>query len=127
MTIDERIAKAQRDCERAFEGVEVGAPVMHCHHERLAELLTEPPQNRIDYIVVEKAKQETPEQIITRLERFRPVDVSKLQTWAAYDKARAAWDKAWAAVVAEITARHDEFCPGCPWDGETIFPEIDDD
>ena len=55
---------------------------------------------------------------------------------AEWDKARAEWckayaecykanaelDKARAANLPAILALHSIECPGCPWDGETIFP-----
>ena len=56
----------------------------------------------------------------------------------AYNKAREACDKAWEAYnkaweayitkyEAELEMLHDEFCPDCPWDGETIFTRKDKD
>jgi len=66
------------------------------------------------------------------------------KAWAAYEKARAAYSKAWAAYAeayaayvkardayekacadhrAEIEALHALECPGCPWDGKTLFPD----
>lgn len=49
---------------------------------------------------------------------------------AAYNKAeaalyevRAAYDKAIADHLPAIEALHRQECPGCPWDGGTIFPE----
>ena len=60
------------------------------------------------------------------------------EAWAAYDeagaaisKAGAARAKAWAvydeartAAMPELIALHAVECPGCPWDGETIFPAV---
>jgi len=43
----------------------------------------------------------------------------------AYDKAWEAYVKAWEAYKPEIEALHKELCPGCPWDGKTIFPKGD--
>ena len=45
-------------------------------------------------------------------------------------KAEEAWGKAWEAhntageaCREDILALHDQECPGCPWDGETILPK----
>jgi len=72
------------------------------------------------------------------------------KAWAEYDKARAEYDKAWAEYAkaraeydkaraeyakaraaflntikpGEAEALHAVECPGCPWDGNTIFPEV---
>jgi len=55
-----------------------------------------------------------------------------VKAWEAYGKARGAcvkageaYDKAWEAYKPEIEALHKELCPGCPWDGKTIFPKGD--
>ena len=52
------------------------------------------------------------------------------KAWAAYTKVRAAYDKAGAACdktgaanMPAILKLHAAECPGCPWDGETIFPK----
>ena len=45
------IADEAADCRNAFEGVEVGALVYLCHHEKLFEKLAEPAENRITYIL----------------------------------------------------------------------------
>jgi hypothetical protein len=64
-TIEEEAA----ECRKAFEGVEVGAPVWCCHHERLSEVLDEPAENRITYILTSKDRSEQ----AIRLREFRPV------------------------------------------------------
>ena len=51
------------------------------------------------------------------------------KAWAEYDKARAEYAKARAAFLntikpGEAEALHAVECPGCPWDGNTIFPEV---
>lgn len=43
------------------------------------------------------------------------------QIGAAYTKARAAFAKAFKKHFVEIEELHAEECPGCPWDGKTIF------
>jgi len=134
-TIEEEAAR----CRKAFEGVEVGALVWHCHHDRLIEVLSEPAENRIEYILTYKPEDER----ALRLRLFRPVR-HKFRSWV---KIHAAWLKAhaklrradaalweeyaeWEKAVAEweeadreeIAIAHAEECPDCPWDGKTIFP-----
>ena len=43
--------------------------------------------------------------------------------WDAYDKAKAAYAKAYDECLPQIEALHALECPGCPWNGTTIFPE----
>jgi hypothetical protein len=56
-------------CREAFADVEVGAFVLHCHHEKIGEMLTEPAENRIAYILSGKPKHEQ----ALRFRLFRPV------------------------------------------------------
>jgi tetratricopeptide (TPR) repeat protein len=91
-----KIKKALHACEAANKNVKVGDEVWHLHHQQLHEMVNEPIQNRIDYIMKHKPEHER----ITRLEWLRPVlflEVPREKAWAAYDKARAAYDKARAA------------------------------
>ena len=85
----------------------------HIHHDILLEPLTEPIENRIQFIKVNKPKNE----VETRLRLMKPVrgKLPKL------DKARAEWDK--ARADPKVLALHAKECPDCPWDGRTIFPE----
>ena len=107
----------------------VGTWMWHVHHEVLAEPLTEPLQNRLDYIRDRKPASE----IATRLRLISPVAgplseppvqawAAYNQAWAAYGKAWAAYDKAWADYKLQLEALHSTEHPGCPWDGQTIFP-----
>jgi len=81
-------------CRAAFAGVRVGAMAWHCHHEQLAELLTETATKRIAYILSGKPIEEQ----ALRLHLFRPVRN------AAVDPARATYnaavDAAWATYDA---------------------------
>ena len=43
----------------------------------------------------------------------------------AYDKARKAYDKARKAYAPQIEKLHREEHPDCPWNGKTIFSEVD--
>jgi len=42
------------------------------------------------------------------------------------DRAREEYDRALEEHAAEIEALHEQECPDCPWDGQTIFPEKGD-
>lgn len=137
------IAEEEADCRAAFVGIAVGAFVLHCHHNSLLEVLTEPAENRINYILCDKPEVEQ----ALRLRLFRPVspehtgpELDKAyaewdKAYAELDKARAEWDKAyaeWGKARAEWdkaraewdkAGHHAAICPGCPWDGTTIFAE----
>ena len=43
----------------------------------------------------------------------------------AYDKAWKAYDKAWKACTPQIEKLHREEHPDCPWNGKTIFSEVE--
>ena len=115
----------------------------HVHHEVLAEPLTEPLQARLDYIRTAKPASE----VATRLRLISPVagplPEPPVQAWAAYNQAQAAYEEAWAAYEKaeaayekaeadyekawadyklQLEALHSTEHPGCPWDGQTIFP-----
>jgi hypothetical protein len=86
-----------------------------CHHGILLEELTEAAQNRIDYIITDKPKNEQ----ATRLRNFRPV---RIELPAEWDKARAEWDKAHAESKDELTLLHNQDWPDNSWNGKNIFP-----
>jgi tetratricopeptide (TPR) repeat protein len=84
----------------------IGILIWHIHHDQLIELLTEPLQNRIDYIKANKPEAEIP----IRLKWLTPVQHPEKvpeefvkareaydKAWEAYDKAREAYVKAWEA------------------------------
>ena len=123
----------------------------HIHHDVLVEPLTEPIENRIDFIKQDKPKAE----IVLRLKLLKPVKgklpIEVVKAWEAhnkaeeayhkvreayhkaeeaYDKAWEAYDKAWEAyneVLIKnkkyIEELHNKECPDCPWDGKSIFGE----
>jgi hypothetical protein len=121
----------------------------HLHHDRLIEW-TDDIDKRWDYVVREKCEEE----LEIRLRLMRPVigplpaklDAARAKwnaarakwnaAFAKLDAARAKWNAAcdkldaarakWNADPA-IIALHAVECPGCPWDGETIFPEAKHD
>jgi hypothetical protein len=88
------IEQEAANCRKAFEGVEVGAFILHCHHEVLAERLDEPAERRINYILVNKPEKEQS----LRLRLFRPVSGEQLKkfpkAYAEREKAEAEWKKA---------------------------------
>ena len=121
----------------------------HIHHETICEPLTEPLQNRLDYIRDNKPSGE----VETRLRLIAPVTIAlppeldkareayvkaweaSVKAWReayvkareAYDKAREAYVKAGVDAAPELERLHAIDCPAalagtCPWDGNTIFP-----
>lgn len=76
----------------------------HIHHNILVENLTEPLENRIDYIKKENSKTETEEQIKLRLKLLKKVKTKILP------KTKEGWEKL-----------HQKECKNCSWDGNTIF------
>jgi hypothetical protein len=116
------------------------------HHETHLEPLTEPAENRVQYILEHKPENEREK----RLREFRPVlhperipaPVLKawakyVKAWAEYDKAwakhdkaraeyvnaRAEYDKAWAKHEPVLMALHREEYPDTKWNGKSIFGE----
>ena len=122
------IEKEAADCLKAFKNFKVGGMVVHCHHEELVEKLSEPANNRINYILMSKP----PGEQARRLREFRPVLGSLPDE---LNKARAEWGKAYAELAkayAELGKARAELgkaygphyvrlCPDSPWDGKTIF------
>ena len=114
----------------------------HLHRDVLVEF-THDIDERWDYVVREKPDHELP----TRLRLMRPVagkipvalalaHAEWAKAYAEWAKAHVEWDKAydeWAKTNAKLAkayaehmpdllALHAVECPGCPWDGSTIFP-----
>jgi hypothetical protein len=85
----------------------------HLHHDRLIEW-TDDIDERWDYVVREKSEEELP----IRLHLMAPV---RGQLPAELSRARAELSKAVADPA--IIALHAIECPGCPWNGATIFPD----
>jgi hypothetical protein len=99
-------------CRAAFATVEIGAFVRHYHHEsEWLEILTEPAENRIAFILATKSPSEQP----CRLQCFRPVtaplpaelrkaDAEWRKAYAEWQKACAEWQKTdteWQKTYAE--------------------------
>ena len=85
-------------CRAAFVGVPVGAMTWHCHHEQIAEALTETAGTRIAHILSVKPKAEQ----ALRLHLFRPVRDAAIE--AAQATRDAAVEPAWATRDAAIEA-----------------------
>jgi len=129
-------------CRKACNDLKVGDVVQHIHHEKWLEILTEPIENRIAFILDNKPIIEQAE----RLRRMRPFDWKKAyadrqKAYADWQKAYADWQKAdadrekayadwqkadadrekayadWQKADAsqEMIKLHAEVC-GCPWD-----------
>ena len=119
----------------------------HIHHEILIEETTNI-QERIDYIRANKPEKEIPLRLklmtpVLHPEKlpvsFRKASEAYLKAWEAYikageayykawetlGKAEEAYDKAWKACVQQIEKLHREEHPDCPWNGKTIFSEVD--
>ena len=124
----------------------------HIHHETLLEFTTEPIENRITYIKSDKpayeietrlrllkpVKGKLPTAVVEAGEAYGKAweacreaweAYTKAKAWDAYDKALDAYGKAGEAYGkalqdhrVEIEALHASECPGCSWNGETIFP-----
>ena len=90
------IKEELKACRKAFTSNPKAKFAWTCHHAVLVEFLTEPWQNRIKYIMTEKAESER----AVRLRNFRPVRIELpaklIKAGAEYDKAKAEWNKAWA-------------------------------
>ena len=48
-----------------------------------------------------------------------------IKAWEAYNKAWKAYDKARKACAPQIEKLHKEEHPDCPWNGKTIFSEVE--
>ena len=94
------IAEEAAACRAAFAGVGPGELAWHLHHDTLVEPLACDPEVRIAHILYCKAYAEQP----LRLRLFRPVR-----------------NEADAKLREASAPLHTEQCPGCPWDGQTIF------
>lgn len=139
----EAITKAAEECRAAWAAVPGATHGWHIHHEVLLESLTQPIEERIRFILDEKARYETEEQIVLRLQLMRPATLNEAiaSAYEAWRAIRATWiadpknedastadsvaaDAYYTIVIAEQDALHAEQCKDCPWnaDQRTIFP-----
>ena len=94
-------------CRKAFQENPEAKYAWCCHHSILIELLTEPYENRIKYILSDKPKKEQ----AVRFRNFRPLRIELpkeiIKAIAKYDEARAKYDEA-RAKWNEAEAKYDE-------------------
>ena len=88
--MSEDIEREAQLCREACKDVKIGDLMSHIHHGQWLEELTEPIENRIAFILVNK----DPEEQAERLRRMRPFDRKK--AYADRKKADADWEKAYA-------------------------------
>ncbi|SRR5487761_255445 len=139
------IEEEAADCRARCAGMKVGDLILHCHHEVLCEVLTEPVENRIDYILQSKR-----DNVALRLRLMGPpiidehvrADAECSKAYAELSKADAERSKAdaeWSKADAECSKADAErskadaewskayephyarLYPDSPWNGETIF------
>ena len=142
------IAKEARACRAACAHSKVGDLMQLLHHGQLAEVLSEPVENRISYILNYKPKEEQ----ALRLRMLRPwpgvvpqplaeaytardeartaYDEARARdealtayhkAYTIYDEARNAYNKARTAARPELERQHRAAYPDSPWNGKTIF------
>lgn len=123
-------------------GVPAGVICWIIHHGTLIEVTREPMANRVGFIERTKSREEIP----VRLKWMRPVwgklpasvveagrrlagarkTADRTGSNRAYSLKYAAEDKWYDAVKRcqkSIEKLHAEECPGCPWNGKTLFPD----
>ena len=104
----------------------------------------EPLPNRVAFVEKEKTPEEVPIRLrwMQKVEGKLPPDVMAtgiayahardvfFRTREAHDHSWVARTRAWEAHNVALMAHFDEIealfwaqCPGCPWDGKTLFPE----
>ena len=94
---------------------------LHVHHETLLELLTEPIDNRVEYIKNHKP----PQEVDLRLRLLRELTEEEVnQLPQGFILAlRKQYEPAREKYKPELEAWHKKVCvPDCPWNGKTIFP-----
>ena len=103
------IKKELAACRKAFQEAPEAKYAWCLHHAILFELLTEPYENRIQYILENKEKKEQ----AVRFRNFRPLRIELpkeiIKAIAKYEKARAKYDKA-LAKYNEACAKCNEAC-----------------
>jgi hypothetical protein len=105
MTRQEKYQKQKAICLKRFEGSDEPNKtlVLFLHHGRFCELLTEPIENRINFIIEHKDETE----IKTRLKWIQPVNPDTLslecqKVLTKYYKARAECGEVWTKYLAEV-------------------------
>ena len=145
------ITEEAADCRAAWADAPKAKIAHCCHHEVHVEPLTEPAENRIEYILREKPKREQ----ALRLRLFRPWTVrlpkamqkadadwqkadadrqrayadwqkayaDRQKAYADMQKADADWQKAYAdwQQTPAFIKEHTKLFPDCTWNGKSIF------
>ena len=97
------IEEEAADCRAAWADSKVGDIGIHIHHSLVCEVLLEPVENRIEYILREKPNSEQALRLrLMRPLRQTPPDLRK--AYAEWNKANAEWNKAnaeWHKASAE--------------------------
>jgi len=93
----------------------------HCHHDTLVDYIYGYDE-RVAYIKEYKPKEE--QELRLRLFQMIPNDrlpKRLIKALKAHNKAWDTFNKARDACQPELEKLHEELCPNCPWDGNTIF------
>src|SRR5574337_90762 len=103
-------------CRAAWAAMPDAEYGVHIHHGFLAEDLSEPIENRINYILSDKPENER----ALRLRLMRPIPVRQ---WKVYEEAIATARKAYNEALNNL---HSRICPtpGCPYKNGNIFERI---
>jgi len=98
-----------------------------CHHDVLVEYCYDY-KRRVAFIEANKPEKE----ILIRLRWFLPVKGElpkefvgagqEYRAWQRCVEAKSEHDAVWCKYKKELEALHKKECPGCPWNGETLFP-----
>jgi hypothetical protein len=139
------IEEEAADCRARCASMKVGDLILHCHHEVLIERLTEPAENRIDYILQSKT-----DNVALRLRLMGPpiiddivlsdtewkrADTEWERAYAEWRRADAEWERAYAERERACAEReracaewerayephYARLYPDSPWNGKTIF------
>ncbi len=111
------IEEEAADCRAAWAGSKVGDIGIHIHHSLVCEVLLEPAENRIEYILRQKPNSEqalrlrlmrplrqTPPDLRKAYAELRKADAERGKASAEWNKAYAEWHKAdaeWDKADAE--------------------------
>jgi Fe-S cluster biosynthesis and repair protein YggX len=108
MNTEKQIEAAAKRCRAAFAKYPEAKFAWCCHHEEFCEPLTEPAENRIQFILKNKASSER----VKRLNNFRPVrDYKKFQpALAEYEKVRQTTLAEYEKVCQTAWAEYEKVC-----------------
>ena len=107
----------------------------HLHHDSLIEYCSDY-AGRVAFIKGNKPAHEielrlrlfklipadrVPASLLEGLVAYEKAWAARVKAWDAYEKAKAAFEKKFHEAMPELEIIHKELCPGCPYDGQTIF------